>query len=152
MKSFELTIFIDATRNVVYDHLSEPLNMIGLQPLLTEIDVLKKRKDEDGITLRPFYMVETFKWMGLPIFRNKIYSVIRLTKPRDELEIRVYSRLKTEIIFKYVFIQFNDMRTQVTQTVQLVRVNKLLEAIMLDRAKHAQRALLSNLKVRLEKH
>ena len=91
-------------------------------------------------------MVETIKWMGLPIFRNKIYSVIRLTKPGDELEIRVYSRLKTEIVFKYVFKQFNDMRTQVTQTIQLVKVNKLLEAIMLDRAKHAQRALLSNLK------
>ena len=152
MKTFELTIFIDATRNVVYDHLSEPLNMIGLQPLLTEIDVLKKRKDDDGISLRPFYMVETIKWMGLPIFRNKIYSVIRLTKPGNELEIHVYSRLKTEIVFKYTFIQFKDMRTQVTQTVQLVRVNKLLEAVMLDRAKHAQRALLSNLKVRLEKH
>lgn len=152
MKTFELTIFIDSTRNVVYDHLSEPLNMIGLQPLLTEIDVLKKRKDEDGITLRPFYMVETIKWMGLPIFRNKIYSVIRLTRPGDELEIRVYSRLKTEIVFRYVFKQFNDMRTQVTQTIQLVKVNKLLEAIMLNRAKHAQRVLLSNLKVRLEKH
>jgi hypothetical protein len=152
MKTFELTIFIDSTRDVVYDHLSEPLNMIGLQPLLTEINVLKKSRDENGVVLRPFYMVETFKWMGLPVFRNKIYSEICLTKPRDELEIRVHSRLKTEIVFKYIFIQFNDLRTQVTQTVQLVRVNKLLEPIMVDRAKYAQRALLSNLKVRLEKH
>ena len=152
MKTFELTIFIDSTRKVVYDHLSEPLNMVGLQPLLTEIDVLREEKDESGVTLRPFYMVETIKWMGLPIFRNKIYSVIRLIKPRDELEIHVYSRLKTEIVFKYAFKQFNDMRTQVTQTVQLIKVNKLLEVTMLDRAKHAQRALLSNLKVRLEKH
>jgi hypothetical protein len=89
--------------------------------------------------------------MGLPVFRNKIYSVIRLTDPRNELEIRVYSRLKTEIIFKYAFKQSNDRRTQITQTVQFVRVNKLLETIMIHRAKLAQRAVLSNLKVRLEK-
>lgn len=152
MQTFELTIFISCARNKVYDHLSEPLNMIGLQPLLTEIDVLKERQDENNIVLRPFHMVETFRWMGLPVFRNKIYSVIHLTDPRNELDIRVYGRLKTEILFKYLFKQSNDQRTQITQTVQFVKVNKLLEPIMVDRAKHAQRALLSNLKVRLEKH
>jgi hypothetical protein len=150
MLTFELTIFIDCTRNKVYDHLSEPINMIGLQPLLTEIDVLKEKED-DGIVLRPFYMVETFHWIGLPVFKNKIYSVIHLTKPHTELEIYVNSRLKTEIVFKYKFKEFNDKRTQISQTVQFMHVNKLLEAIMFSRARHAQRALLSNLKVRLEK-
>lgn len=152
MQTFELTIFIGCKRDKVYRHLSEPLNMIGLQPLLTEIDVLKEKRDEEGITLRPFYMVETFRWLGLPLFRNKIYSIIRLTKPMDELEIRVQSRLNTEIIFNYTFMGFNDGTTQITQTVQFVRVRKLLEGILTYRAKHAQRALLSNLKVRLEKH
>jgi hypothetical protein len=152
MESFELDIFIDCKREKVYDHLAQPLNMIGLQPLLTEINVLKEKKDEDGVLLRPFHMVETFRWTGLPIFKNKIYSVIHLTKPRDELEVRVYSKLKTEIIFRYIFKQSNDNRTQITQTVQFVKVNKLLESIMTYRAKQAQRALLSNLKVRLEKH
>lgn len=100
MRKFELAIFIGCKRDQAYRHLSEPLNMVGLKPLLTEIDVLKEQKDKYGVTLRPFYMVETFRWMGLPLFRNKIYSIIRLTKPMNELEIRVYSRLKTEIIFR----------------------------------------------------
>jgi ribosome-associated toxin RatA of RatAB toxin-antitoxin module len=152
MRTFELIIFLDCERDRVYDHLSEPINMIGLQPLLTEINVLKERRGENNVSLRPFHMVETFRWMGLPVFRNRIYSVIHLTKPRDELEIHVYSRLKTRIIFKYEFRQFNDGRTQVTLTVRFVRVNKLLESLLIHRAKHAQRALLSNLKVRLEKH
>jgi hypothetical protein len=151
MRTFELNIFIDCRQSIVYDHLSEPINMIGLQPLLSEINVLQERKDEDGIVLRPFYMVETIRWMGFPFFRNKIYSVIHLTKPKNELEIHLYSRLKTEIIFKYAFNQSNSQRTQITQTVELVRVNKLLEKIMVTRANRAQRALLSNLKVRLEK-
>jgi hypothetical protein len=152
MQTYELTIFIDHPKNRIYDHLSEPLNMIGLQPLLTEINVLKRRKDENGVSLRPFYMVETFKWMGIPVFRNKIYSVNHLTKPKEELEVRVYSRLKTEIIFRYTFKQFNDGRTQLTETIQFVKVNRLLKGILFNRAKHAQQVLLSNLKVRLEKH
>ncbi|MBK9923757.1 MAG: hypothetical protein IPP66_00565 [Anaerolineales bacterium] len=152
MKSFELDIFIDCRQDKVYDHLAEPLNLIGLQPLLTEIDVLKEKIDENNIRLRPFYTVETFRWMGLPIYKNKIYSVIHLTKPREEMEFHVYSKPNIEIVFKYQFKKSNDNRTQITQTVHFVKVNKLLETFVVDQAKQAQRALLSNLKVRLEKH
>lgn len=151
MRTFELTIFIDGKRNKVYDHLSEPINMIGLQPLLTEIDVLKEKKDADGIILRPFHTVETFRLMGLPIFRNKTYSVIHLTKPKEKLDIHVHRKPGIEIIFHYKFKQFNDLRTQVTQTVEFVRVSRLLEYFVVNHANQTQRALLSNLKVRLEK-
>jgi hypothetical protein len=151
MRTFELNIFINCKRDKVYDHLSEPINMIGLQPLLTEIDVLKERMDSNGILLRPFYTVETFRLMGLRLYRNKVYSTIRLTKPKEELEFHVHRKPGIEIIFKYTFRQSNVDRTQIAQTVQFVKVNKLLENFVVDQAKQAQRALLSNLKVRLEK-
>jgi hypothetical protein len=152
MNTFELNIFIDCQQSKVYDHLSEPINMIGLQPLLMEIDVLKERKDADDIVLRPFYMVQTFRLMGLPIYRNKVYSVIHLTKPKEELEFHLHSKPNIEIIFIYKFNQFNDGRTQITQTIQFVKVSKVLEYLVVNQARRAQRALLSNLKVRLEKH
>ena len=63
MRSFELNIFIDRPRNGVYEHIAEPINMIGLQPLMTTIDILKEQKNTDGIVLRPFYMVETYRWV-----------------------------------------------------------------------------------------
>jgi hypothetical protein len=151
MRTFELTIFIDCKRDKVYDHLSEPINMIGLQPLLTEIDVLKERTDANGILLRPFYTVETFRLMRLRVYRNKVYSIIHLTKPKEELEFHVHSKPGIEIIFNYKLHQSNDQRTQVTQTVHFVRLNKLLENLVVEQAKQTQRALLSNLKVRLEK-
>ncbi|MEW6285363.1 MAG: SRPBCC family protein [Chloroflexota bacterium] len=151
MRSFELTVFIACPKETVYDHLSQPLNMIGLQPLLTEIDVLKEKRDADGIVLRPFYTVETFRLLGLPVYRNRIYSVIHLTKPKDELKFHVYSKPRIEIVFTYRFEQFNDGRTQITQTVEFVKLNKLLEKFVVDQARQAQRALLSNLKIRLEK-
>jgi len=151
MRTFEQHIFIDRRKAEVYDHVSEPLNMIGLQPLLTTIDILKEQTDESGITLRPFYTVGVFRWAGIPLMRNRIYSVIHLTKPKDELEFHVYSKPNIKIIFKYEFVQSNDLRTHITQTINFERVNKLLESFVFDQAVKAQRALLTNLKVRLEK-
>ena len=150
MRTFELTIFIDRARSKVYDHLSIPINMIGLQPLLTEMDVLEETKDENGIILRPFQTVETFRWLELPIFRNRILSVIHLTKPKEELEFHVYSNPNIEIVFNYALKEFKDGRTQVTQAVNFIKVNKLLENFVVRQANQAQRALLSNLKIRLE--
>lgn len=152
MQTFELTVFIDCKRDKVYDHLSEPINMIGLQPRLTGIDTLKGKRDADGIALRPFHMVETYRVMGLPIFRNKLYAVIRLVKPKECLEFHVHSQPGIEIVFHYKFEQFNDQQTQVTQTLRALKANKMLEKFVLNQAKYTQRVLLSNLKVRLEKH
>ena len=152
MQKFELTVFIDCIRDKVYDHLSEPINMIGLQPRLTEIDTLKEKRDLDGIVLRPFHVVESYRLLGLTVFKNRLYSVLRLVKPKEELELQVHSRPGIELVFHYEFRQSNDQRTQVTQTLQALKANKLLENFVLSQAKHTQRVLLSNLKVRLEKH
>lgn len=151
MLTFEQHIFIDRRKDEIYDHISEPLNMIGLQPLLTTLDVMKEQTDENGITLRPFYTVEVFRWAGIPLMRNRIYSVIHLTKPRDELEFHVFSKPNIKIVFKYAFVQYNDLRTHITQTILFEQVSKLLEDFVFEQAVKAQRALLTNLKVRLEK-
>ena len=112
---------------------------------------MKEQKDDNGVVLRPFYTVEVFRWAGIPLMRNRIYSVIHLTKPKDELEFHVFSKPNIKIVFKYEFIQYNDQRTHITQTINFERVNKLLEGWVFDQAVKAQRALFTNLKVRLEK-
>lgn len=152
MRTFEQHIFIDRRKDEIYDHLSEPINMIGLQPLLTTLDVMKEQMDENGISLRPFYTVEAFRWAGIPLMRNRIYSVIHLTKPRDELVFHVFSKPNIKIVFKYTLVQYNDLRTHITQTINFEQVSKLLEGFVFDLAVKAQRALLTNLKVRLEKN
>ncbi len=151
MLTFEQHIFIDRRKDEIYDHISEPLNMIGLQPLLTTLDVMKEQTDENGITLRPFYTVEVFRWAGIPLMRNRIYSVIHLTQPRDELEFHVFSKPNIKIVFKYAFVQYNDLRTHITQTILFEQVSKILEGFVFNQAVKAQRALLTNLKARLEK-
>ena len=135
----------------VYDHVSEPINMIGLQPYLTTIDILKDQKDSNGVLLRPFNMVETYRWAGLPIFKSRIYTVIQLTKPKRELEIRMYSKPSICIAYHYEFHEVEEGRTHLIQKVHFEQVNRLLENSVFNRANKAQRALLTNLKVRLEK-
>ena len=152
MRNIELNVFIDCPRQEVYDHIANPINMIGLQPQLTTIDILKEQKDENGVTLRPFHTLQTFRWAGLPIYRNRLDWTIRLTRPGEELEFHVRGRFNIYVVFKYILIQDNDKRTRIKQTVDFAQVSKILEKIVADQANYTQRAVLSNLKVRLEEN
>jgi hypothetical protein len=152
MRTFELNIFIERPRSEIYDHISEPINMIGLQPLMTTIDFLKEQKDANGVVLRPFYMVETHRWLGLAYRRSRVYSVIHLTRPKEELELHMFRSFGTNIVYRYFFNESdNGNRTHLIQRVSFVKVNRILENYVFNQAIHAQRALLTNLKVRLEK-
>ena len=151
MRTFELNIFIDRPRSEVYNHLSEPINMIGLTPHMTSIDVLKEQKDADGIVLRPFYTMQTYKWLGLPVRKDRVYWVIHLTQPPDELEFHMFQKKNIQIIFQYLFQESEEWRTHLIQRVRFEKVSKLLENRVFNEAIATQRALLTNLKIRLEK-
>src|SRR5262245_14029926 len=120
MRSIELNMFIHCRGDEVYDQLAEPINMIGLQPLLTTIDILKEQKNAEGILLRPFYMVETFRWAGLPVFRSRVYTVISLTQPGERLEIRMYRKPGIVIahLFEFRTVKDEEERTHLVQKIQ----------------------------------
>lgn len=152
MSTFELNIFIDCPRDEVYEHLAQPINMIGLHPRLTTIDVLKEQKDVNGVVLRPFYTMQTYKWLGLPILRKRVYWVIHLTNIHSEMEFYVFSKPGVNIVYHYFFQETEEGRTHLIQKVRFEKVNKLLENIIFNQATKTQRTLLANLKVRLEKN
>lgn len=151
MHTFEQNIFIDRPRIEVYNHVAEPINMIGLQPFLTTIDILKEQKNSEGIVLRPFYTVETLRWLGLPVRRNRIYTVIHLTKPHSELEFHIFRKTNAQIVLHFLFQDSEEGRTHLTQRFRFEKVSRLLENLIFDQTVKAQRAFLTNLKVRMEK-
>ena len=151
MRRYELNAFIHRPPQEVYEHLAEPINMIGLQPLLATIDILKEQKGTNGIILRPFYMLIIYRSLGLPILRNRVYVVLHLTKPFNELELHVFSRPGIHVVFEYRFQETEEGHTHLIQTLRFEKVNQLFQAIVLGQANETQRALLANLKVRLEK-
>ena len=154
MRSIELDMFINCPKGEVYDQLAEPINMIGLQPLLTTIDILKEQKNSEGILIRPFYMLETYWLLGLPILRTRVYTVISLTKPGVSLEIRMYRRpgIVLAYLFEFLSIKDEEERTHLVQKIQYEKGTRMLENLVFKQAVKAQRALLTNLKVRLEKN
>jgi hypothetical protein len=125
--------------------------MIGLQPFLTSIDILKEQKDANGTVLRPYYFLETHRWLGLPIRRERVYSVIHLTKPHSDLEFHVFRKSDVHIVFHYLFQESEEGMTHLIQKFRFEKVGRLLENRVFDQANNSQRALLTNLKVRLEK-
>ncbi len=149
MPAFELNIFIARPREEVYDQLAEPINMIGLQPYMTTIDILKEQKDANGVIVRPFNMVETYRWAGLPILRSRVYTSIHATKPHEQLLYRSYRRPGIKIVYEYEF-RYEGEQTHVIQRVEFEQVSKLIETLVFNSTNKAQRALLTNLKVRLE--
>jgi hypothetical protein len=152
MRSIELNMFINSPRREVYDQLAEPINMIGLQPRLTAIDILKEKKKNEGILLRPFYMVETYWLLGLPVLKTRVYSVIGLTRPGDELDVRVYRNPGIVLLHQFIFHRIEDQeeRTHIIQKISYEKGAKILEGFVFGQEVKAQRALLTNLKVRLE--
>lgn len=153
MRSIELNMFIDCPKSEAYEQIAEPINMIGLQPLLTTIDILKEQRNGGGILLRPFYMVETYWLLGLPIYRTRVYTVISLTKPGEQLEIRMYRRFGIVLAYWFDFRSTADEteRTHLVQKIIYEKGAKVMESFVFEQAVRAQRALLTNLKVRLEK-
>jgi hypothetical protein len=151
MRTIELNIFIVRPREEVYEHIAQPINMIGLHPRLTTIDILKEQRDANNVVLRPFHTVQTYRWIGLPLLKKRVYWVIHVTKPNDELEIHVFSKPEINLVYHYLFQGSEEGRTHLIQKMRFERVNKLLESIVFNQAIQAQRTLLSNLKVRLEK-
>lgn len=150
MRTFELNIFINRSPHEVYEHLAQPINMIGLHPRLTTIDILKEQKDGDGVVLRPFHTVEVSRSLGLPIWRERVYSVIHLTKPGREMNIQVFRKFGTDVVFNCVFQQTDDGYTHLNQRMRFERVSRWIESLVFNQAVQTQRTLLSSLKARLE--
>ena len=149
MRHFKQEIFIHRPCKDVYEHLAEPRNFLGLQPLLTSLDPLPEQQDENGITLRPFYTVETFRWAGIPLLNNRIHSTAYLIDPHKKLKHLVRSKPGIEIEFNYLFEE-QEGNTHLTQTVDIQKVSPLLENFVYHEALKAQGAVLANLKARLE--
>jgi len=149
MRHFKQETFINRPCKDVYEHLAEPGSFLGLQPLLTSLDTLPEQRGEQGILLRPFYTVETFRWLGIPIINNRIHSTAHLVDPYKNLKYVTLSNPGIELEFNYTF-EDKEGNTHLTQTVDILKVSPLLESFVYREMVKAQRAILANLKSRLE--
>ena len=149
MRHFDLLILVNSPQQDVYNHLADPHNLLGLQPLLTSVEVLEESRNENNAIVRPFYSIETFRFLGIPIYNNRIKVISTLTKPPEKMEYFVESQPGIHIRFTYQLKQENGS-TQINLHVGILQVNTLLESFVYKEAIKTQREVLVNLKKRLE--
>lgn len=140
-------IQINQPVDVIYDHLREPYNYIGLQPLLTHVESVQPG-EQDGKQTVSYDTVEAFRWLGVVLYRNRIRVKTVFTNPPYRFETMVHSVPNIVLNVGYDLLPQNG-GTLLKETMQ-IRVYSWLSKFVLAQATQAQKALLTNLKERLE--
>jgi len=143
----EFTAHINVPPGTVYDHLSDPHNFVGLQPLLTHVEAVHFY-ERDGRRSVSYDTVEAFRWKDLVLYRNRIRVQTVFTDPPGHFETVVHSFPKITLRVDYTFTS-HDGGTLVREAMY-ISCHAWLAKFVTDQAARAQTALLANLKERLE--
>lgn len=141
--NLEFQVQIKVQPQVVYDHLCDPHNLVGLQPLLTQVDAVQP--DDHGVS---FETVEAFRWMNVVLYRNRIRVQAVFTDPPRQMKMAVRSFPNITLNVDYTFTPQGD-GVLVKEAIQ-VHTHAWLAKFVTSEATKAQIALLENLKNRLE--
>lgn len=148
LSSFDLSVTVARPPFEVWDHLAEPRNYLGLQVLLTSMSPVTEALSPGGTPLRRYRTVETFRWLGLPLYRNAIDVELELTDPGRALVSRVKSRPRLELTARYRFEAVAE-GTRLDLTVG-IEVAGWLSKTVTREALRVQTLVLARLKARLE--
>lgn len=138
---------INTTPQTVYEHLRKPHNFLGLQPLLIQVEKVQYH-DQNNIETVSYDTVEAFRWLGLVLYKNRIHVQTVFTKPPHQLQTIVHSFPNITLNADFIFTP-HQQGTQITEVVQ-IQVPAWLAKFVTSQATQAQKALLANLKNRLE--
>ncbi|MCL4529645.1 MAG: hypothetical protein M1282_09535 [Chloroflexi bacterium] len=87
----EFTVQIQRPVSVVYAHLAQPRNFIGLQPLLSSISSVEEFSINNKRGCK-YETVEDFRVGSIPVFHNRIHVQTVLTEPDQQIDSIVYSK------------------------------------------------------------
>jgi hypothetical protein len=145
--SFELAVRIARPVAVVFNHLAEPANFLGLQPLLVEMAPVS-RCIVHGRPLLSYETVEAFRLGGLTIAHNRIAVRTLLTQEPCRIDNFVTGAAGLTMLATYQLAE-RDSATLLTERVA-VHIHPLLLPGVLATAERVQRTTLARLKARLE--
>lgn len=145
--TLEFQTQIKVPSQVVYDHLSDPHNFVGLQPLLTHVEAVQFG-EQDGVKNVSYTTVEAFRWMDIVLYRNRIRVHSAFTKPPHQINVTVHSFPNITLNVEYTFTPLEN-GVHLKEVMQ-IHTHALLAKFVINEATKAQTALLENLKNRLE--
>ncbi len=145
--TLEFTVHIQRPVPLVYSHLAQPANFIGLQPLLTSISPI----EEFIVHGRPgcrYETVETFRIGPVPLLNNRIRVQTVLTEPDRQIDTIVHSNPNIRLDVQYRFTAVGEE----TGLVEQMRISApaWVRGYVVRTARRVQEQTLANLKQRLE--
>lgn len=146
MRQLDIGVYIDVPVATVYDHLSEPRNFLGLQPLLVEMSPVQ-RTIEDGLSVVNYETVEALRLWKLT-YRNRIRVRMVMAVPNVRLETAVNANLNVRLHAVYHFAEENGG----TRLREIMDINapRFMMGFVYSQALAAQEHTLKTLKQRLE--
>lgn len=147
LKTIQVGITLDAPIDVVYDHMANPQNLMGLQPLLIEVSPVQESISE-GRRVLCYESVEAFRVFGLPVYRQRISVMTTLTNPPNHMEAHVDAPSNVHLDVEYHFAEWSGG----TRLIEVMDITApaLLMRFVKNTALRAQHTVLANLKYRLE--
>jgi hypothetical protein len=145
--SLDFEVQINVPPQTVYDHLRDPRNFVGLQPLLTHVENIQT-SDLHGKPSVSYDTVEAFRWLGIVLYRNRIHVRTVFTDPPMRFETGVHSFPNITLHVEYTFTPQGN--GTLLREVMRISCHAWLAGFVTDQATRAQTTLLSNLKRRLD--
>lgn len=131
----------------VYQHLSDPRNFIGLQPLLISISDIQETQQQ-GVSALSYENVEEFIFLGFLKYHNRIKVQMRLTEPGKRMDAFVDSPGAVKLHVEYLFTR----QEQGSRLDELFHIEApgFLMGFVIQQASQAQTTVLARLQKRMQ--
>jgi len=147
IRTLRFNIDIARPISIVYDHLAQPQNFLGLQPLLIEMSPITATV-ENGWPVRSYETVEAFRVGGRVVYRNRIRVKMTLPRPPEQIDTIVHSPGGVTLTVQYLFTSEKD-GMRLTEIME-IHTPRLLAGFVVQQATQAQNTVMQRLKARLE--
>jgi hypothetical protein len=147
-QTFHHTYFVHAPAHKIYEHLAEPLNYVGLSPLVGKVSDVAKNVNEQHQRIITYKTVENFQFLGFITYPNPLNVVMTLAQPNQQIISDVQSGMNVSVRFVFE-LQGQADGTNITETIT-ANSPALLSSFVVSQAKAVQQHRAKVLKQRME--
>ena len=131
----------------VYEHLADPRNFIGLQPLLISISDVQETQQQ-GLRKLSYENVEEFIFLGFLKYHNRIKVQTQLTEPGKRMDAFVESPGAVKLHVEYHFLP-NENGSTLDEIFHIEAPGFLMDFVI-QQASQAQTTVLTRLQKRMQ--
>lgn len=145
-KTLQFRAALAKPANFVYEHLADPRNFIGLQPLLISISNVVESRSQ-GVRVLTYENVEEFIFLGFIKYHNRIRVELHLTEPGKRMDAYVDSPGAVKLHVEYLFS--DTVAGSTLEETFHIEAPRLVMNFVIQQATLAQETVLERLQKRM---